>query len=298
MSSVASGWAPQPPASSARDRHQDRRTPTGGQGVDHRARARAGPPPTSRTPPPGPAPTVRRGPSRGRGAPPPTPRSRRAPSPAESLTDSSRPVSVSAPEEPEFEMLRTAADGGRDLLGVGGGQHEHDVGGRLLQRLEQRVGRRRREHVHLVDDVDLPAPRCAEPGVGHQVAHGVDAVVGRRVELVHVHGVARGDLHARRAHAAGLTVDRRLAVERLGQDAGRRRLAGAPRTAEEVGVRDPAVAHGALQRAHDVVLSPQLAESARPVSAGRGRRRGRRPCRPSLPMGSDRTSRCSVRRPG
>ena len=47
-------------------------------------------------------------------------------------------------QQVELEVLGAAADGGQHLLRVGGGQHEHDVVGRLLERLEQRVRRRRR----------------------------------------------------------------------------------------------------------------------------------------------------------
>ena len=46
-------------------------------------------------------------------------------------------------QQVELEVLGAAADGGQHLLGVGGGQHEHHVLGRLLERLEQGVGRRR-----------------------------------------------------------------------------------------------------------------------------------------------------------
>jgi hypothetical protein len=45
-------------------------------------------------------------------------------------------------EQPEFEVLGPAADGGQHLLRVGGGEHEDHVGGGLLQRLQQRVGGR------------------------------------------------------------------------------------------------------------------------------------------------------------
>ena len=195
-------------------------------------------------------------------------------------------------------MLGAAADGRRHLLRVGRGQHEDDVARRLLQRLQQRVGRGRREHVDLVDDVDLPASRRPQPGVGHQVAHGVDAVVGCGVELVHVEGAALGDLDARRAHAAGLTVDGRLAVERLGQDARRGRLAGAPRPAEEVGVRHAVVADGAAQRPHDVVLAPELVEPARPEAPVEGDEGGVGHGGRAYPCAQTAAARCSVRRPG
>ena len=139
-------------------------------------------------------------------------------------------------EQAELEVLGAAADGGQDLLRVGGGQHEHDVAGRLLERLQQRVRGGGGQHVHLVDDVDLPPARGAERGVRHQVAHGVDTVVGGGVELVDVEGGPPGDLDARITAPARLTVLDGGAVERLGQDARRGGLAGAARPAEEVGM--------------------------------------------------------------
>ena len=95
-----------------------------------------------------------------------------------------------------------------------------------------------RQHVDLVEDVHLGATRRAERRLADEVAHGVDAVVGGRVELVQVVRGARLDRQARVAHAAGLAVLQVGAVERLGQDAGGRRLARAAWAAEQVGVAD------------------------------------------------------------
>lgn len=55
----------------------------------------------------------------------------------------------------EIETLAAREDGLQNLLRVGGAQHKDHVCRRLLERLEQRVERRRREHVGLVDDIDL-----------------------------------------------------------------------------------------------------------------------------------------------
>ena len=102
-------------------------------------------------------------------------------------------LEVDGREEVDLEVLGAAADGGQHLLRVGGGQHEHDVVGRLLERLQQRVRRRRREHVDLVEDVHLRAPGGAERRLGDEVADGLHAVVGGGVELVDVEAGAALD---------------------------------------------------------------------------------------------------------
>ena len=217
-------------------------------------------------------------------------------------------------EEAELEVLGAAADGGQHLLGVGGGQHEDDVGGRLLERLEQGVGGGRREHVDLVDDVDLLAARRSQCRTRHQVAHGVHPVVRRGVELVHVERGAFGDLDTGGTHAARLAVLQVGAVERLGQNPGRRGLAGPPRPTEQVGVCHAAVPDRVAEGEHDVVLATDLAEGRRsesPIERLIGNVVGSvghvggayRPPGPASPGGSgrpsgeDRAPRCSVRRP-
>ena len=66
---------------------------------------------------------------------------------------------------------------------------------RLLERLEQRVERRRREHVDLVDDVDLV--RAAHRRKAHRVddllTHVVDARAARGVQLIHIGVGSRRD---------------------------------------------------------------------------------------------------------
>ena len=170
-------------------------------------------------------------------------------------------------EQVEAQVLGAAADRVGDLLRVGGGEHEHDVARRFLQRLQQRRLGRLRQHVHLVEDVHLVPPGRAQLGLLDQVAHRLDAVVAGGVELVHVVADAALDLEARCALAARLAVDRALAVEDLGEDAGRCGLAGAARPGEEVGLALTTARHGVAQRPHDVVLALDLGESPWPVAA-------------------------------
>ncbi len=106
---------------------------------------------------------------------------------------------------------------------------------RLLQRLEQRVERRRGEHVHLVNDIYL-VPAGAW-GVGRfvpQVADVVHAVVGRCVHLHHVQDAAVVNAAAHLAFAAGVAVLRMQAVDRLGKNFGASGLAGAAHPRKQV----------------------------------------------------------------
>ena len=62
----------------------------------------------------------------------------------------------------QVELQTARQDGDGQLLGVSGRQQELHVRRRLLERLQQGVEAVRREHVHLVDKIDLVAApgRC------------------------------------------------------------------------------------------------------------------------------------------
>ena len=188
----------------------------------------------------------------------------------------------------KVEALAAREDGRRDLVDLGRGQHEDDVGRRLFEGLQEGVEGLLGEHVDLVDDVHLVAAvdrRVAD--LVAQLADVVDAAVGGGVHLDHVERRRGGDRPAAFAHAAGR--DGRLgdhvlgvgprAVERLGQDLGHARLAGAARPGEDVGVGDGSATHGVLQGLRDVVLAGDLGEGLRAVLAVEGELHGR----PSVP---------------
>ena len=161
----------------------------------------------------------------------------------------------------EVEALHAREDRGQDLLGVGRAHDEDDVLGRLLERLEQRVERRRREHVDLVDDVDLAAAhrRGVVNAADDLVADVVHAGARRGVELGHVGVLARGDEPALLAGAVGQALAL-LAHEGLGKQARHGGLARAARSAKEVRMARLVLRNSAHERLDHVFLADDLLE--------------------------------------
>ena len=157
----------------------------------------------------------------------------------------------------EVKALHARKDGLENLLRVSGAHHEDDVLGRLFQRLEQRVERRRGQHVDLVDDIDLVV--ATNWSVAHTIddllAHVVHAGVGGGVELIHVRMLARGDELAVFAGAIGKVSSSLLAEERLCKQASHRGLARSARSAEQVRMAGASLKHGTAQRCHHVLLA-------------------------------------------
>ena len=81
-------------------------------------------------------------------------------------------------EQVKVEVLGPAPDGGQDLLRVRCGQHEHDVGRGLLQRLEQRGRGSGGEHVDFVEDVHLGAAGRTQRHPADEISDIADTVVG------------------------------------------------------------------------------------------------------------------------
>ena len=135
--------------------------------------------------------------------------------------------------------------------------------GRLFQRLQQRIEGGVGDLVRLVEDVDLEAVarRTIARGLA-QLANLVDAAIGGRVDLDHVHRVAGANLDAGIAHAArlGHGMVLRPAIQRHRQNARDGGLADAAMPAEDVAVGDALLLDGILQRAGDVLLPDHVGE--------------------------------------
>ncbi|MPL90960.1 hypothetical protein SDC9_37019 [bioreactor metagenome] len=175
----------------------------------------------------------------------------------------------------QIEALTAAEHGDRHLADLGRGEDELHMRRGFLERLQKRVEGRGRQHVHLVDDVDLVARR------GGPVMHALDdladvADAGARggVHLHHVDMAALGDGAAMLAHAAGF--GRRAAaavgtdaVQPLGDDPRGGRLADPAHAGHDEGMGDAVRGEGVLQRAHHRLLTDQIGEGGGAIFAGK-----------------------------
>ena len=145
---------------------------------------------------------------------------------------------------------------------------------RFFQRLQQRVERPGREHVHFVDDVDFVAGRGG--AVMHRIndlANVGDAGVGCGVHLDHIDVSAFHDGGAMLALAARLCCGTggavcTNAVHALGNDPCGGGFAGAANTGHDEGLRNPVCRKRVLQRAHHCFLPHQIGKGFGAVFAG------------------------------
>ena len=146
--------------------------------------------------------------------------------------------------------------------------------GRLFQRLEQRVERAGRQHVNLVNNVDLVARRRWR--ITHRaddvVADVIDAGLRSAIHLHHVHVSAFGDGAARLADATGRHRRTALpvrpdAIHTLGDDPRGGRFSRAANARHHEGLRDAIRLEGGFQHAHHGVLTDQIGKGRRAVLA-------------------------------
>ena len=161
----------------------------------------------------------------------------------------------------------------QNLLRLRRRQNEFHMLRRLLQRLEQRIERLLRKHVHFIDDVDFE-PAARRPilrMIQNHFARLVHLSVRRRVNLQNIHVIPARD---RQARVALQTRRRRrlvvlLAVQRLGQNPRHRRLARPPRPREQIRMRNPIRLDRPLERLRNMILPHHLIECPRAIFSGK-----------------------------
>ena len=165
-------------------------------------------------------------------------------------------------DTPEVVALQARQDRLGHLLRLGGRQDELDVGGRLLERFQQRVEGLVGKLMGFVDDVDFEAvARRPVAKVFDNRARVVDLAVGRAVDFDHVERASFANFDTGRAFPARFGSRPFFAVEAAGQDARGGSFADAADAGEEEGVRDTAALQCLTERAGDVLLAHQFGEA-------------------------------------
>ncbi|MNZ86193.1 hypothetical protein D3C78_1050100 [compost metagenome] len=168
------------------------------------------------------------------------------------------------------ELQAARKDGDRQLLRVGGGEQELDVGRRLFEGLEQGVERVRGQHVHFVDQVDLVAAAAGRVlHVVEQLAGVLDLGPAGGIHLDQVDETPLVDLPAYRALAARRRADALLAIQALGQDACDGGLTHATGAREQIGMVQPLVVQRIDQGLEHMGLADHFAERARTPLTGK-----------------------------
>ncbi len=167
----------------------------------------------------------------------------------------------------EIVDLTTREDGGDDLVFLGCGENEDDIGRRFLKGLEESVESLLREHMDLIDDKHaVGALRGGHLHLLDKLADVVDAVVGSGVEFYDIERSALVERTAAVALVASLSVGCRIgAVDGLGENSGAGSLADASRTAEEVAVGQTVRGDSVLQCRGQRLLPDDAVERRRTI---------------------------------
>ena len=169
----------------------------------------------------------------------------------------------------EIKALTARLNGFGNFLRIGGAHDEHHVARGFFERFQQRVKRRDREHVNLVDDIDLVAPARGSilNATDNFLAHIIDARAACRVELVDIGMVALGNGEALFARAIRSGRGPLLAQKRLGEQTRCRGFTRAAGAAEHVGVAYFVLLDGVFERALDMGLAHHVFKRLRAVLA-------------------------------
>ena len=125
-------------------------------------------------------------------------------------------------------------------MGFRCGQNKYHIFRGLFQCFQQRIECSYRKHMDLIYNIDF-VPSFCRP-VRHLLADLADivhAVVGRGINLYHIHRRARGDRSAHGAFPAWASIYRMLAVYRFRKYLCHSRLSSSPCPAEQIRMSDP-----------------------------------------------------------
>ena len=126
--------------------------------------------------------------------------------------------------------------------------------------------------MNFVDDVHFVSrPHRFNTNVRSNVSYVVNPAIRRTVDFQYVDVTSGSDPFADFALVARISVSRLRAVQRLGQNPRRRRLANSASPSEEVSMSDPVSENGVSQSLSNVLLPDDNRATMRPKSPGQNR---------------------------
>lgn len=159
----------------------------------------------------------------------------------------------------EVEPLTSAKDRSRDLVNFSRRKHEDQMWWGLFKRLEQRIKRRRRQHVDFVDDVHLvPTRHRGVFGVIAKLSNIVNRIVRCSVDLDDVNAASLEHVCTRGTLVAWLVFDTVGAIQRTRQNPGAGSLANAPGSGEHIGMMNAPLTDRIFQRRRNMLLSDDI----------------------------------------
>ena len=157
----------------------------------------------------------------------------------------------------------------RNLLRIGGAENEFDMRRGLFQRFQQRVERRRGQHVNFVDNVNLEsAAAWANGSVGPQLTNLVDTAVTGTVNFQHVNVFTDGYRFANLAFVARFGGRPRFAIQALGENSSAGSLSDSAGTGEQVSMSDAVGFDRVGKRLGNVALANQIRKGLRAIPEG------------------------------
>ena len=163
----------------------------------------------------------------------------------------------------KFVALAARENGERDFFRLGGGQDEKHVAWRFFQCFQEGIEGFLRQHVYFIDNVHfLAAGGGKRPDRLLQRTDLLDAPVRCGIDLIDIETCARIDFPADLAAVAGIAFFQMFTIHGFCENFCHTGLSRTARTGEEIGVRQPILLDGTLERDGNMLLPDHFTESA------------------------------------
>ena len=157
----------------------------------------------------------------------------------------------------EVEYLTARENSGQDLVLLCGSQYKDHIRRRFFESLQESIEGLLREHVYLVDDVDLVfSDLWRHIGLLYQETNIIYRIVRSGIQFIYIHGSLLIESLARLASPTSFSIRQPLqTVDGTGEDACTRGLSHPTRATKEIGVSCLLLYDGAFECSGQCLLT-------------------------------------------